>query len=205
MIFLFAGCDVTYNLSIGDSFQENVNVINYTLDKNNVFYYETVSSVNNGIYMYDNDDRYNYDAKIISEDDKFGAELNGTFNSDNIHSKAVSMGVDNYMVQRYDGKVSLSGSGFKIFEQNESLDNLTININCKYKVLESNADSINGNIYTWNINRSNYMNKTIALSYREKTNYDPMTIFSIGLVVVCIICLIIYLFVRGKYLKRNSL
>ena len=51
-----------------------------------------------------------------------------------------------------------------------SSKNMYINIKIDDRVIYSNADQVNNNIYTWIITRSNYNNKKINISYTTNKN-----------------------------------
>ena len=53
------------------------------------------------------------------------------------------------------------------FQQYKNLNSIKVNITSTYNVIESNADSVNGNVYTWNLSRNN--NKNIYIKYDTVT------------------------------------
>ena len=50
----------------------------------------------------------------------------------------------------------------------KELDKLQINISSSYPIIESNADSVNGSVSTWNLSRDS--NKKIYIKYNTKLN-----------------------------------
>ena len=108
-------------------------------------------------------------------------------------------------------------SNINSFGTYNTLDNLVVTINTDYKVTYTNADSVNGNTYTWNVNRSNYSKKVIEISFEykstesqsseEKTNEGTTaTLMLIG-IMVCLVLLagVVYLFITSRSLKANKL
>lgn len=53
-------------------------------------------------------------------------------------------------------KFYTDNQGVLLMEEFPQLSNVTVNIKTDYLVLETNADSIKGNVYTWKFDRSNY-------------------------------------------------
>jgi hypothetical protein len=60
------------------------------------------------------------------------------------------------------------------FEQYPTLTNLIVNITIDGKVSSHNADRVNGNVYTWQINRNNASSKAINLVI-DNLNDEPTT------------------------------
>ena len=83
------------------------------------------------------------------------------------------------------------------------LDTLTINIKTKLKVLNSDADKVKGDTYTWYINQENKDNKpiNIKISLAKSVNYTFLVILS-GIIMVSLI-VFIYIFIKGK--QNNKL
>lgn len=59
--------------------------------------------------------------------------------------------------------VSTDNGGMLYFENYPDLDSVTVNIESKYKMLESNADSVSDGVYTWNLTPSNQKNIYLLL------------------------------------------
>lgn len=83
--------------------------------------------------------RFNYKYKYKFEDYK--------------NSRSVKYGFASRTIQRNPGDknimISTDSAGLKYFEQYPNLETVTINIRSSYKMLENNADYVNGNVYTW--------------------------------------------------------
>jgi len=69
------------------------------------------------------------------------------------NARSISQGFKSKIIQRnsVDKNIMIStdSSGLKYFEQYSNLESVTINIQTSYKVLENNANYVNGNTYTW--------------------------------------------------------
>ena len=93
------------------------------------------------------------------------------FNRDNYqNSTAVSACYKTLSIANYNGNTIISTNNrAECFDAYPSLSSLTINIIVDKKVTSNNADKVNGNTYTWNINRNN-KNKGINLTFADKDN-----------------------------------
>ena len=194
MCFILSGCDVTYNLNIdGDKLSEDVTIryndstltydyvnsqfpnlpIDYqkviddddmnNLDKNTILYNRKLTSFNGGYLI-----NYNYN----------------NFNRITINKSNVAKHAFNFFqyVLTYDennkpgspkiGTIEVvTNNVMNVFETNGILQNVTVNITTNRKVLEHNANVVNGNTYTWYYNRNDYK-KSISLKmyYEEEKN-----------------------------------
>lgn len=122
--------------------------------------------------------------------------------------------------------LSTDSSGCLLFQQYKTLNSLKVNITSIYKVLESNADSVNGNVYTWNLSRSN--DKNIYIKYdttvsggtikEENTNEDSdnegevveeeksdtkSSFYAILVVILAMLVFILFVIVVSKLDKRK--
>ena len=125
--------------------------------KSRVDYYKrSVTDLGNGYNILYN---YNYDY-----DEYFNAKsLNTAFKSSFI----------NYNRDENTITISTDSSGTTLFDQYKDLENLQINISSSYEVKESNADSVNGKVSTWNLSRGSnkkiYIQYNTALVQKEET------------------------------------
>lgn len=122
--------------------------------KSRVDYYKrSVTDLGNGYNILYN---YNFDYEEYFK----ARSLNTAFKSSFI----------NYNKEENTITVSTDNEGTKLFEQYKELEKLQINISSSYPIIESNADSVNGNISTWNLSRDN--NKKIYIQYNTKLNQE---------------------------------
>lgn len=221
-LFLFTGCEVTYNLDIDDKINEDVTVFGDNDDSEyNMYEVYSVRPVPLSRFspiQSESDERLDdvdyYDVKDISNDDGFGLRFTGEFNkNDYTQSNLVSYGLGDFKFKENESIILDVSNEVKIFNQFKDLDKITVNIKSKYKVEENNADSVTKNVYTWVITRDNYMDKKIKISFVKdssilksiKSNDSSMIIFAISLGVILLIMFIIYLFFRKRFNKRNAL
>jgi len=96
------------------------------------------------------------------------------------------------------------------------MDNVVVNIKTDLKVSKNNADKVEGNTYTWIINKDNYSNKPINIEISKLSTSQSILnnitnenyILSGGLVIiilVLVICVsVIYIFMKRKHKKTND-
>lgn len=179
LVLVLCGCDAEVNIKVSkNDIEETIKITDYTsnyssenvllstyrnyipafasevivdtegdIKKNNVEYYSKDKlSLNNG-YLF----TYKY---------KF--EFNDYYRSTSVKNAYRSAFIQH---DRKEKNIILStdSSGCMYFQQYKTLNSIKVNITSTYKVLESNADSVNGNVYTWNLSRNN--NKNIYIKY----------------------------------------
>ena len=83
--------------------------------------------------------------------------------------------------------------------------NVIINIRTNNKVINSNAESINGNVHTWEINSLNSNNVNIEFEVSKGFPWKNVILYaSIVIGVVLLISCFIY-FIYNKNKKNNSI
>ena len=162
-LILLTGCSAEYNLTIvNDSYKEELNVDNVKIDN--------ISDLILPLY-YDIDE-YDVDRVKPGDDGFYNAKLDknsyslfNTFNySSFIKSTLLNSCYDRVDVIKNSKKIYLSTVGsFKCYD-NYNVDDIKVNIISKYKLVDSNADSVNNNVYSWNINKNN-LDKGIYIEF----------------------------------------
>lgn len=164
LLILMTGCTVNYDLKFNEkTIEEKITIIpeNET-QKENTRYFENrdfyaIIDANNELpYKKEKNKENNYEFKY-------------EYNFDNFKNSRFTTCYDAYTLTDENNIITFSTSKiFKcmIYDYNE-IDNLRINITTDYKVIDNNADEINGNVYTWNINKNNVSNKPIKFSYNK--------------------------------------
>lgn len=101
--------------------------------KNGIEYYtRTQSDLGSGYQFV-----YKYDYKF--DDYKNSRSIKQSFDSRTIQRNAVDKNI----------MISTDSGGLNLFDQYSNLESVTINIKTPYKVLENNANYVNGDTYTW--------------------------------------------------------
>lgn len=113
------------------------------------YYTRTHSDIGNGysfVYKYNHNFKDYYNSSFVKNSFK-----SSYLNYDRVDNKII---------------VSTDNSGLTLFDQYKDLNSVKVNLSSDYEVIESNADSHKGNVYTWNLTRSN--NKGIYIEYKTK-------------------------------------
>ena len=221
LMFLVTGCDVTYNLTIEDenTFDENI-VLSFS--KSTTRYNDISFYPDNKIPVYPTEkDKKFYNSKIVENANSY--DLIYSYKHD-FYSLKNSYFINNcyrdMSITENDNQIIInSGEDFACFIGDDGLraDSLNINITTKLKVLSNNADTVNGNTYTWIINENNYLAKNVFLKL-EKNNSSVLSdlrddviqknsatsIITVIVVLIIIVICLIYLFVREKRNKNNG-
>lgn len=216
-LFIFTGCEVKYDLDL-DRYIEDVTIEDGVGTDNQMFdvYSKKPIPLSNLIPIEsESDDKKKnvdyYDVKDISSDNSIGLKFSGVFGKDIpiTQSTLLKYGTRDVQIIERDNTISINEfNRIKLFDQFSSLDKVTVNIISGRKMIESNADKVSGSVYTWIITRDNYMNKTISIVFSaDKGLLDPdspIMRFSLVMIIAVIIGGLIYLFVRKRMNKANS-
>lgn len=174
IIFLFAitGCTTQYDLTIDESsFDESITV---KAPKNEF--------TGNDIKVYSQQDipitqetgqtRF-YNNSMTEDNSNYYLKFNYLHDINTItKSYFITNCYQNANISETDEDIKISTSSeFMCINMDEGWHNdaVQINITTDLKVIENNADEINDNTYTWNINTNNYTNKPINLTIQKKT------------------------------------
>ena len=178
ILYFLSGCSANYDLEIGDKgFIENLTVYSSNISENKEvdekFYPVYYNSDFNTINPYKKLSNVLYYNSSLKE--KNGLNIlnyNYTYNDSSYKlSNIIKNSFDDVIVRKYDydydGKndymlISTSDT-FSWFNIEKNLEKVTIKIKCHYKIISSNADSINKNELIWVFTPDN--KKAINLVY----------------------------------------
>ena len=168
-ILLLSGCTVDYNLSIDSDFiNENISFIENDMSKldtirtygtfwmDDISYRDLINEYMKMNIASMRDNKSFYDKQLIS-DNGIGMSLNYKFNLENYqNSKSVYNCYKYFNVSNTDDTYTISTSkDFLCFNEDYPLlEQVNVNITTKYKVLETNATIIDGDTYSWVINKT---------------------------------------------------
>lgn len=210
VVFLLTGCDVTYDLTIKTD--ETINEkVTLSFLKQDMSYENVISYLKNKIPISNN--RYepnSYNAQIYEGNDYYDLIYNYTHNFGSFEKTLFvdSCYNDSQITETDDEIVIKSGKGFKCLNPDNGLiaDSVKINIKSELEVLETNADEVNGNTYTWNIDWNNYQNKEINITLKRntKTSKNNLNYFLLFGILVLVISGV-YLFFRYRNKKINGI
>lgn len=214
-LFLITGCDIKYDLVIdNDSFKENVTMsfLKSQTDYNDVsIYLSNKTPISNNV----GETRF-YNAKIEESNAYYNLIYNYNHDVDTIRqSYFITNCYPNFNIQNSDDKIALSsGTGFRCINGDDALqsDSVEINITTKLKVLDNNADIVNGNTYTWNIDKNNYQNKSLDMILQKSFDLNEVVVQSeasylTGIIAafIVVILLVIFIFIKIKQRKNNKI
>lgn len=187
LVFL-SGCDVDYNLVITENgISENTKVFTDTNSyeeydgRSLSSFFDLYSEHYEPIYF--NDENYDYylggyqpNVRYYSlnnyvKDNYKGIELQNVFSfSDFYRSDMVKQCFDELNIQNsYEIYLIRTSNKCKLFSSYSLLNQIKITITTNLEIIYNNADSVNGNTYTWIINKDNYTNKSVRLSLVNST------------------------------------
>lgn len=85
------------------------------------------------------------------------------------------------------------------------VSNATITINIPFKVLENNADYVDGNEYTWNADKSEKEIKIVYDKSKENKKNDYTSLIIVGVIIlVAVISLIVFMKINSKKESVNK-
>ena len=197
IILITSGCSGNYNLKINPdlSIDENLEL---SIDNDNNAYDRTLKIFENNNIPKDNYDvSISSDKVIIEYNDKFSSIEDYLLNSNvykqlfdkieyNKNKKYVDLYVDQNIKLKNDYTKN-NGSNLTDF------DFIQINITNPYKMILTNADMVNDNIYTWSLTKDNY-NKKIQMQFKPSFNkfpYRPIIVGSLILIISLILTITI--------------
>ncbi len=206
---LLTGCTVNYNLNITQSFfNENISInIKKPFDNDALNLLKNTKNT-----VFEKEDVF-YTSKYKETDDSFKIDYKYSYNSDEFKkAKILNWCYDNRKIVINQNKISITTEGeFKCFNHygKVQMDSAKINITTNELVVDSNADVIKDNTYTWIINKENYNNKPIHIEIERSSankslanNAREMTTY-ISIILVLLIIILINVVIKKT--KNNSL
>ena len=178
LIFLITGCSVEYNLVINDDNSVNETVI--ATEKTKRMESQTRLKGDAAItYLYD---MYKRDGEKLStrtDSNNTYATVTKSYSSIDDYAKKFKSDVfEKVSISKKNNNVNFSAKQSYMLGGNFShqllYDEIKVNITIPYKVVKSNADKVNGNVYTWNIEKEKY--KNIEISYEEGSKKNNINI-----------------------------
>ena len=207
LVFLLTGCDVTYNLIINDdeTFDESVM---FSFLKSNTKPEDLSVYVNDKLPLSNNQyESRKYNSQINVSENTYDLVYDYSHDFNNFRNTLfVDSCYNDSKITRTDDKITIrSGKGFRCLNPDNGLitDNVKINITTKLEVLDNNADEVNGNTYTWNINFNNVQNKEVNITLKRnmqtsQTWMNYPLLFGILGVVILVAGLFLFMYVKNK-------
>jgi len=213
VLLLFTGCTPEYNLEINNGMiNEELKISGYDEEQKEIFFLPQYASTD---HTKDYKQKESTDSVSYSYRFSFKNFLNSNMAKSCYDALLLYKEDDHYVLH--------TGSEFECMPYQVSdttfleYDNINISIKfVDYDVLENNADSVNGNVYTWTINKDNNNDKTILVKFKsnktntenqEKSNkfdLNPMYIaIAIGILAILVLFILLYVSMVNK--KRNKI
>ena len=216
MLLLCVGCRAEYNLTINDDLSVEENVL-ATEDSEFFEEYEK-SSVGRVISIILaphldllNENDYVTNSHITSG--RSGATIMKKFSSVEEYANSnlfSSQYAENVNYSKDGNKITLSVKGnFSKAEQDQSrfvVDEAAISIKLPFKVIENNADKVDGDVYTWIFTENDTKEREIKITFDKSKIKKDINYLYVGIVIGIIILLIVLFMVYNKIRsKRNNL
>lgn len=160
-VFSLTGCTSNFDVSIKDEMIiQNVSI---SMNNNEITKETVAKTLEDLVLNEENDSEFLGYFTIIGNKKSNPLNANINYNVSNYDiDYALSFCYDNQNITYNNNILTISANNFNCFQKYNIINNININVTTGYKVLEHNADSVNGNTYTWNITKSS-LNKNIKL------------------------------------------
>ncbi len=204
LLILLTGCTANINITLNDSTVEHImelteeakTVENLDIDMNHIEDNETLKKFAHDLALFENNS--GIERVFIDESDVYGYRYTQTLPYQKLESNSLIMDCyDDVEVDKGDTLTINTSKEFKCFDEYETLDEVNLTISSNYELIDTNADIIGGNEYTWNINK-NDTNKPIYLSLKVKNTNKNYIIISTIFIILTIIGAFIYLQKKNK-------
>lgn len=212
-VFLITGCDVNYSVTINEdeTFDEKITMsfVKTTSDGNNL---KIAEDNKTPISVSPNENKF-YNSEIIDKGNTYDMVYSYKHDINSVkQAYFIANCYPKLNITNSDEEIMINtGNGFACFIGDDGLraDSMTINLTTELKVLDNNADKINGNTYTWIVNENNYLDKSVYFRLQKKPNLDvdknnASYLMAIVVLSIVIVGFLIYLFVRYKKNKNNN-
>ena len=220
-VFVLTGCKAIYNIDIlNDKIVQTTNF--YAEDSDLDYYSDDINSPPSSFeelidsyyikdyrpFIYNFNNSSNYKKKKINDSNGQGIQLKYVYNYDNFKNSSL-------FDSTYESGPYINDKNFIIIDFDNlyesffpddvtNFNKLTVNIKTKLKVLENNADSVKGNVYTWNINRKNAGKKRIYIKIRKRIVYKNYYTVSFVFFFLIIIISLFVIVVKKKNKVSND-
>jgi len=204
--FFLTGCTVNYDLEVDDEkIIEKININVNDLSQLGHDGYSSLTSKTNTVYF---KEKEYYNVNFTEQNGGLSSTFDYAHNFERYNNASVlDLCYPERKISKENGKIIISTSGSlecAMMEYSEDITNANINIKTDLKVLENNADKVDGNVYTWNINKSNYLNKPIYIEMKVANEPASFTqkLF-IGVSFIALIGILIFIVIRYKNKQNN--
>ena len=198
-IILLSGCTAEYNLDIKDDiYSESIKITLNNMEEASIIENlsmneQYISNTSTLDLIYD---------KEVEDDGEFSVfNYKHDFSFDEYRGTLNNKCFDNFKLQEENGIYSLTAYGFNCLNDHESFaDTYKINIRTDYNVINNNADTVKGNVYTWNIDQKENKNKNIIFQYSKSNEKVPTD----NIVIPVVICIVISILLLISIILFNT-
>ena len=206
LIFL-VGCDSKLNVTVKD---KDVVVSNeFILDKSEITdsIYYSVDRIAGKYFLSadfllgDTKEYYKGNNAIYRKKEKYSLDK---FNESNIFSFCYD--AHNVVIDK-DSILITTSNKFKCYDIYKELENFDIVLKTNHKLIETNADEIDGYIYKWHVSKSNANNKPISIKiYKDKYvfNYENEFTIKVGIITFAILTILTIVFIIRRRVKKAN-
>ncbi len=214
IIILCSGCRAEYNLTINDDLSVEENVL-ATEDEEFFEEYEKSSMGRVVGFILEpyldtlNENGYVTNSHITSA--RSGATISKHFDSVEDYAN------NTIFASQYSDKVNYSKDGnqitlsikgqFSKAEQDQTrfpIDEAAISIKLPFKVIENNADKVNGDVYTWLFDENDTKEREIKIIFDKSKIKKDINYWYVGIVIGIIILLIVLFMVYNKVRSKRD-
>ena len=220
LIFMVSGCSVEVNLDISDNKIKESNDI--TVLENAIYTKEILrTSFRDYIPIYASDlivdtvpdqpfsDVLYYNKNTTDLGNGYRFNYSYDFDIDKYgDARTIKDGFRDYSYSYRNDIISLStdNEGLIYFNDYPLLEEVTVNIKTDYLVEENNADSVNGNTYTWVFNKDSKKSIDIVIDTSKSGDrvlgiVNVSTVITIGVVIGIVLVILVLLLIKNK--KNN--
>lgn len=218
---LLSGCSVKYDLYINSDLTVNENIT--ALENSNSLKTKTgmePKAAANSLFDLYKIDKVNYTKSTVESNNTISTKTSTSFKSLSDYEDYFKSDIikevnitekDNLVTLEYKQDVPLTDYSSRSL----IYDNIKVNINVPFKVTENNADEVDGNTYTWNIEKDGNL-KDIKITFNKnetvnsrKFNFGFFEIdikYSVALAVsfaIILLVIITYVYIKNK--KNNRI
>lgn len=222
LIFMVGGCSVEVNLDISDNKIKESNDI--TVLENAIYTKEILrTSFRDYIPIYASDlivdtvpdqpfsDVLYYNKNTTDLGNGYRFNYSYDFDIDKYgDARTIKDGFRDYSYSYRNDIISLStdNEGLIYFNDFPLLEEVTVNIKTDYLVEENNADSVNGNTYTWVFNKDSKKSIDIVIDTSKSGDrvlgiVNVSTVITIGVVIGIVLIILVLLLIRNR--KNNKI
>lgn len=222
LIFMVSGCSVEVNLDISDNKIKESNDI--TVLENAIYTKEILrTSFRDYIPIYASDlivdtvpdqpfsDVLYYNKNTTDLGNGYRFNYSYDFDIDKYgDARTIKDGFRDYSYSYRNDIISLStdNEGLIYFNDFPLLEEVTVNIKTDYLVEENNADSVNGNTYTWVFNKDSKKSIDIVIDTSKSGDrvlgiVNVSTVITIGVVIGIVLIILVLLLIRNR--KNNKI